>query len=101
MLAGPLPFQGQTFGEVVDAILHQVPPAPARFNYAVTPDVDAVVRRALEKSPEMRYQDARAFYVDLHAPGTMLDDAVRPGSGRARAAAAAWAWRRRRKTPSR
>ena len=59
MLAGRLPFQGQSFSEVVDAILHQTPPALARFNYAVTPDVDAVVRRALEKSPEMRYQDAR------------------------------------------
>ena len=81
MLAGRLPFQGQTFGEVVDAILHQVPPAPARFNYAVTPDVDAVVRRALEKSPEMRYQDARSLYVDLTRLGTMLDNAVRPGSG--------------------
>ena len=81
MLAGRLPFQGQSFGEVVDAILHQVPPALARFNYAVTPDVDAVVRRALEKSPEMRYQDARSLYVDLTRLRSMLDDAVRPSSG--------------------
>ncbi len=81
MLAGRLPFQGQSFGEVVDAILHQVPPALARFNYAVTPDVDAVVRRALEKSPEMRYQDARSMYVDLTRLRSMLEAAVRPGSG--------------------
>jgi serine/threonine protein kinase/tetratricopeptide (TPR) repeat protein len=78
MLAGRLPFQGQTFSEVVDAILHQVPPALARFNYAVTPDVDAVVRRALEKSPEMRYQDARAIYVDLTRLQTMLEAAAHP-----------------------
>ena len=77
MLAGRLPFQGQSFGEVVDAILHQVPPALARFNYAVTPDVDAVVRRALEKSPEMRYQDARSLYVDLARLRTLFDDSVR------------------------
>jgi serine/threonine protein kinase/Tfp pilus assembly protein PilF len=81
MLAGRLPFQGQNFGEVVDAILHQVPPALARFNYAVTPDVDAVVRRALEKSPEMRYQDARSLYVDLTRLRSLLDEAARPSSG--------------------
>ena len=81
MLAGRLPFQGQSFSEVVDAILHQAPPAPARFNYAITPEVDAVVRRALEKSPEMRYQDARSLYVDLTRLRSMLDDTVRPSSG--------------------
>ncbi len=80
MLAGRLPFQGQSFGEVVDAILHQVPPALAHFNYAVTPDIDLIVRRALEKSPEMRYQDARAMYVELTRVRGMLDDAMRPGS---------------------
>ena len=80
MLAGRLPFQGQSFGEVVDAILHQVPPALARFNYAVTPDVDAVVRRALEKSPEMRYQDARSLYVDLARLRTLFDESVRHSS---------------------
>jgi serine/threonine protein kinase/tetratricopeptide (TPR) repeat protein len=77
MLAGRLPFQGQTFSEVVDAILHQQPPALARFNYAVTPDIDAVVRRALEKSPEMRYQDARSLFVDLTRLRTLLDDTLR------------------------
>jgi len=80
MLAGRLPFQGQSFGEVVDAILHQQPPALARFNYAVTADVDAVVRRALEKSPEMRYQDARAIYVDLVRLKTVIDEGARGNS---------------------
>ena len=36
---------------------------------------------ALEKSPDFRYQDARSLYVDLTRLGTMLDNAVRPGSG--------------------
>ena len=79
-LAGRLPFQGHSFGEVVDAILHQVPPALARFNYAVTPEIDAVVRRALEKSPDMRYQEARTLYLDLTHVRAMLDEAMRPGS---------------------
>ncbi len=81
MLAGRLPFQGKSFGEVVDAILHQQPAALARFNYAVTPDVDSVVRRALEKSPDMRYQDARSFYVDLTRLRTVIDGGTRTSSG--------------------
>jgi non-specific serine/threonine protein kinase len=82
MLAGRLPFQGKSFGEVVDAILHQQPAALARFNYAVTPDVDSVVRRALEKSPDMRYQDARAFYVDLNRLRAVIDGgSTRTSSG--------------------
>jgi serine/threonine protein kinase/tetratricopeptide (TPR) repeat protein len=81
MLTGRLPFEGRTFGEVVDAILHQLPPAPARFNYAVTPDIDAIVRRALEKAPELRYQDARSFHGDLRRVRGGLDDSVRSGSG--------------------
>ena len=37
MLTGTLPFEGRSFGEVVDAILHQQPPALARLNYGMPP----------------------------------------------------------------
>jgi len=65
MLAGRLPFHGLTTTEVVDRILHHAPPPLARVNDAVPPELEAIVRKALEKEPEFRYQSARDLRVDL------------------------------------
>jgi serine/threonine protein kinase/tetratricopeptide (TPR) repeat protein len=81
MLAGRLPFEGRAFGEIVDAILHQPPPALARLNYAVTPDVEGIVRKALEKNPDLRYQTARDLYNDLQRVRTSIEETERHGSG--------------------
>ncbi len=66
MLAGRVPFQADTMADSANRILNQEPEALARFNYAVPADVDAVVRKALAKDPDYRYQSARELYVDLH-----------------------------------
>jgi len=66
MLAGRPPFQAETMADTAHRILTQEPDALARFNYAVPADVEAVVRKALAKDPEFRYQSARELYVDLH-----------------------------------
>ena len=66
MLAGRPPFQAETMADSADRILNHEPEALARFNYAVSADVDAVVRKALAKDPGFRYQSARELYVDLH-----------------------------------
>jgi non-specific serine/threonine protein kinase len=65
MLTGRLPFVGNTLGEIADRILHHEPDAIARYNYAVPEDVEMIVRKALQKQPEFRYQTARDFYIDL------------------------------------
>ena len=65
MLAGRLPFTGATMTEIVDRILNHEPDAIARYNYNVAEDVDAILRKALSKRPEFRYQTARDFYIDL------------------------------------
>jgi serine/threonine protein kinase/Tfp pilus assembly protein PilF len=86
MLTGRVPFEGRSFGEIVDAIVNQSPPAAARFNYQVTPPVESIVRKALEKNPDFRYQTARDFYVDLHHLKSEIEDADRHrGSGGMRA----------------
>jgi serine/threonine protein kinase/Tfp pilus assembly protein PilF len=85
MVTGRVPFDGRSFGEMVDAIVNQPPPAPARFNFEVTPAVEAIVRKALEKNPEFRYQTARDFYIDLHNLRSELEDVERHrSSGTAR-----------------
>ncbi len=66
MLAGRAPFAAPTVAETAERILSQEPEALARFNYAVSSDVEAVVRKALAKDPAFRYQSARELYLDLH-----------------------------------
>ena len=65
MLTGKLPFPGNTLGEIADRILNHEPDAIARFNYTVPEDIEAIVRKALQKRPDYRFQTARDFYLDL------------------------------------
>ncbi|HXE80151.1 MAG TPA: protein kinase [Vicinamibacterales bacterium] len=81
MVTGRLPFEGRTFAEIVDAIINQPPPAPARFNYEIMPALESIIRKALEKNPDFRYQTARDFYIDLHRLKDELDDAERHRAG--------------------
>lgn len=66
MLTGRLPFPGTNLPEIADRILHHEPEAIARYNYEVSPEVEAVVRKALEKPSDYRYQSARELYIDLY-----------------------------------
>lgn len=65
MLAARLPFPGATLAEIADRILNREPEAIARYNYAVPEAVETVLRKALQKQPDFRYQTARDFYIDL------------------------------------
>ena len=65
MLAARLPFPGTTLAEIADRILNHEPDAIARYNYSVPEDVEAMIRRGLQKKPDFRYQTARDFYLDL------------------------------------
>ncbi|MGD9902496.1 MAG: protein kinase [Vicinamibacterales bacterium] len=82
MLAGRPPFQGETMADSAHRILTQEPDALARFNYAVPADVEAVVRKALAKDPDYRYQSARELYVDLHHARERLVRESTSGGGR-------------------
>jgi serine/threonine protein kinase/Tfp pilus assembly protein PilF len=72
-VAAHLPFAGTSFAAVVNAILNQ-PPVPLGQYLDTTPqDLDAIVQRALEKKPELRYQTAREFQTDLNSLRDTLD----------------------------
>jgi len=80
MLTAQLPFKGNSATEVIDRIVHQEPPALARFNYSVPPELERIVRKTLEKNPSFRYQSAREMYIDLRTLHRDLDSNNRTGN---------------------
>ncbi|MBL9018602.1 MAG: serine/threonine protein kinase, partial [Myxococcales bacterium] len=64
MLAGRLPFDGNT-AEVAGAHVFQAPPSLLALRPGTPPALAAVVERALAKSPDDRFADARAFAAAL------------------------------------
>jgi serine/threonine protein kinase/Tfp pilus assembly protein PilF len=65
MLTGRLPFEGESATAIIDRIVHQEPPALARFNYNVPAELERITRKCLEKDRERRYQSARDLLTDL------------------------------------
>ena len=76
---------------LVEAILHEAPPPARRLNAGVTPGLEAVVAKAMDKDPSLRYQSARELLVDLErlaqAPSVTASAPGVPISRRRR-----WAW---------
>jgi eukaryotic-like serine/threonine-protein kinase len=67
MLAGRPPFQGETQLQVMRAVV-QDGPAPLReLRPGLSPEVEAIVARALQKDPARRYQSAAEMAGDLSA----------------------------------
>jgi eukaryotic-like serine/threonine-protein kinase len=82
-LTGRVPFEGESAVAVAMKQVSQVPQRPSSINPQVSPALDAVVMRALEKEPGQRFQSADAFIA-------ALDAAIRePGIGSGTAAFAA------------
>ena len=65
MATGVQPFQGQTAAAVFDSIIHRVPEWPLRSDPATPPELEGIVRKALEKNPERRYASAAEMRTDL------------------------------------
>src|SRR5262249_42001030 len=65
MATGRLPFSGATPTETISHILHSQPDAIARLNYSISPELERIIRKCLEKEADRRYQSARELLVDL------------------------------------
>jgi serine/threonine protein kinase/Tol biopolymer transport system component len=73
MATGRLPFSGDSVTETIDAIAHSQPEAIARFNYDVPAELEVVIKKALRKKREERYQTARDMHVDLQSLARELE----------------------------
>jgi len=66
-LTGRVPFEGESAVAVAMKQVSQAPQRPSSINPQVSPALDAVVMRALEKEPGQRFQSADAFIAALEA----------------------------------
>ena len=70
MLTGERAFTGATTGESLAAILRDEPPEASAKAPAVSPAVDRLVSRCLQKSPDERFQSARDLAFALRESGS-------------------------------
>ncbi len=73
MLAGQRAFQKESFAETMAAIANEETRDLTELNSKITPQLDKIVRRCLEKKPERRFHSA-------HDLGFALETLATPGS---------------------
>jgi serine/threonine protein kinase/Tol biopolymer transport system component len=65
MATGRQPFRGETAAVVCEAILNREPVDPLRLNPGVSPELQRIIGKALEKDRNLRYQHAADLRADL------------------------------------
>ncbi len=63
------PFPQESAPRLIDAIQHETPPTPSAINRRISPALDHIILKALDKDPQRRYQSARDLLVDLERLG--------------------------------
>src|SRR5579859_1658371 len=65
MATGKQAFSGNTSGVIFEAILNRAPIPPARLNPAISPQLEHIINKALEKDRSLRYRTAGDLAADL------------------------------------
>ena len=68
MLTGQVPFRGPNALVAMNQRLVNDPEPPSHFDAAITPELQEILWRALERDPRLRYPSARHFALDLRHP---------------------------------
>jgi eukaryotic-like serine/threonine-protein kinase len=73
MIAGHVPFEGETMSHVTVSLLEHEPAPLARFAPDVPAELQRIVRKCLTKGRDERYQTARDLMIDLKTLRRELD----------------------------
>jgi serine/threonine protein kinase/tetratricopeptide (TPR) repeat protein len=65
MATGKMAFEGESSGEICSAILRDQPVPPSQLNPQVSPGLEPVIYKSLEKDRNLRYQSATEMRADL------------------------------------
>src|SRR5579862_3283569 len=65
MATGKRPFADRSGPQLISAILETPPSPPTSRNHAISPALESIIVKALDKEPDRRYQSARELRVDL------------------------------------
>ena len=86
LLSGQRTFTGDSLVEVMHAILKQDPPELNETNAKISPQLDKIVRRCLEKKPERRFQSTSDLSFALEAMSAVGYAGVSPATSAGTAA---------------
>jgi serine/threonine protein kinase/Tol biopolymer transport system component len=65
MATGTLPFRGDSIAMVCEAIINRAPVPPVRLNPDLSPELERIINKSLEKDRSLRYQNAEDIQTDL------------------------------------
>src|SRR5256885_304683 len=66
LTTGRQPFPETVASRLTDAILNRPPAPPRALNPRLSPELERIILKCLEKDPGLRYQAAKELWVDLH-----------------------------------
>ena len=76
MSTGTLPFQGPTAAAISNSIINQPPPSPSQFKRGLSPKLEEIIAKALEKRRDLRCQSAAEVNADLKRLRRELESAT-------------------------